>query len=77
MNYFICPFHHQNLLKKGIWLDTLNRQLGNMATGIIEPTLRGLLDLVLIILICAYMTYLAPLVFVVFGVFVTVGVCCF
>ena len=74
---FHLPYPSSKSSEKAVWLDTLNRQLGNMAAGIIEPTLRGLLDFILIILICVYMTYLAPLVFVVFGVFVTLGVVAF
>ncbi len=74
---FHLPYPSSKSSEKAVWLDTLNRQLGNMATGIIEPTLRGLLDFILIILICAYMTYLAPVVFVVFGLFVILGVVAF
>lgn len=74
---FRLPFPSSRSPEKNVWLDTLNRQLGDMATAIIEPTLRGLLDLLLIILICAYMTYLAPTIFVGLGFFVTLGLVAF
>ena len=74
---FFLPYPSSKSSEKAVWLDTLNRQLGDMATSVIEPTLRGLLDLLLIILICAYMTYLAPAIFVGLGVFVTLGLVAF
>lgn len=74
---FRLSFPSSKSSDKAVWLDTLNRQLGDMATAIIEPTLRGLLDLVLIISICAFMTYLAPAIFVGLGLFVTLGLVTF
>lgn len=74
---FRLPYPSSKASDKAVWLDTLNRQLGDMATAIIEPAMRGLLDLLLVILICAYMTYLAPVIFVGLGVFVTLGLVAF
>ena len=59
------------------WVDTLTRQLSHAASGIIEPTLRGICDLFLLLLVCAYLLWLAPITFLMLAAWLVVGVVLF
>ena len=59
------------------WVDTLTRQLSHAASGIIEPTLRGICDLFLLFLVCAYLLWLAPITFMMLAAWLVVGVVVF
>jgi ABC-type bacteriocin/lantibiotic exporter with double-glycine peptidase domain len=61
-------------VRMAAWMDTLTRQLSHAASGIIEPTLRGMCDLFLLFLVCAYLLWLAPLTFLMLAAWLVVGV---
>ena len=48
---------------KEVWLDTLNRQLSFASTGVIEPALRAIFDLIVLVLVCVFITTIAPIPF--------------
>ena len=48
---------------KEVWLDTINRQLSFASTGIIEPTLRAIFDLVVLFVISSFVALVAPIPF--------------
>ena len=62
---------------RGVWLDTLNRQLSHTASGIIEPAMRGFFDFLLLIAACSYVFYLAPQVFFAMMIWVLAGLLIF
>lgn len=58
--FFDEPHPEKIINERGIWEDTVNRQITYLSTGVLEPFLRGCFDLALIVAILAYMAFLAP-----------------
>lgn len=56
------------------WVDTLTRQLSHAASGIIEPTMRAMFDFLLLVLVSAYLMWLAPIPFLVLATWLVVGI---
>ena len=74
---FTADYPRNETARMAAWVDTLTRQLSHAASGIIEPTLRGMCDLFLLFLVCAYLLWLAPLTFLMLAAWLVVGVVLF
>ena len=74
---FTADYPQNGTARMAAWVDTLTRQLSHAASGIIEPTLRGMCDLFLLFLVCAYLLWLAPITFLMLAAWLVVGVVVF
>ena len=74
---FAADYPRNETAKMAAWVDTLTRQLSQAASGIIEPTLRGICDMFLLFLVCAYLLWLAPITFLMLAAWLVVGVVLF
>ena len=62
---FQKKFPSDMMREKGVWVDTLNRQLSFAGSGVIEPALRGFFDGCLLIASAFYIALFAPNIFLV------------
>jgi len=74
---FSAEYPRNEEAKLVAWVDTLTRQLSHAASGIIEPTLRGIFDLFLLFLVCAYLLWLSPITFLMLSAWLVAGVVLF
>ncbi len=70
---FNAEYPRNEVAQMATWTDTLSRQLSYAASGIIEPTLRALCDLFLLLLVCAYLLWLVPATFLMLAGWLIMG----
>jgi ABC-type multidrug transport system fused ATPase/permease subunit len=74
---FEKKFPSNIIREKGLWVDTLNRQLSFAGSSVIEPALRGFFDSCLLIACILYVGIFAPNVFLVLITWLLLGIALF
>ena len=76
-NLFQKKFPSNIMSDKGMWVDTLSRQLSFAGSGVIEPVLRGFFDSCLLIASALYISIFAPNIFFVLIAWLVLGLTLF